>query len=116
MIGHRFGHQSGQDESSGQNSAAILIAYSFRVYLVFSKICINTKHQSHKHIFVNNKHVWKKTRRFSKEKAPAASLFSRKQGLGVPIHVKMSFILTNIYYYALLVLLISIILIILIAY
>ena len=38
-IGHRFGHQSGLYESSGQNSAAILIAYSFRVYFVFSNIC-----------------------------------------------------------------------------
>ena len=35
---------------------------------------------------------------------PAASLFSRKQGLGVPIHIKMSFILINIDYYTLWVL------------
>ena len=48
---------------------------------------------------------------FKKEKAPAASLFSRKQGLGVPMHIKMSSILIDIYYYTLLLLLISIILI-----
>ena len=38
MIGHRFG----QDESSGQNPAAILNGFAFRVYLMFSKICKNT--------------------------------------------------------------------------
>ena len=48
---------------------------------------------------------------FQQKKAPAASLFSRKQGLGVPIHIKMSFILIKICYYTLLLLLISIILI-----
>ena len=45
------------------------------------------------------------------KKAPAASLFSRKQVLGVPIHITMSSILINIYYYTLLLSLISIILI-----
>ena len=33
-----------------------------------------------------------------KTKKPAASLFSRKQGLGVPIHTKMLFELINIHY------------------
>ena len=33
-----------------------------------------------------------------KQKALAATLFSRKQALGVPIHIKMPFILIHIYY------------------
>ena len=32
---------------------------------------------------------------FQQKKTPAASLFSRKQGLGVPIHIKMAFILIS---------------------
>ena len=55
---------------------------------------------------------------FRKEESPAASLFSRRQGLGVPIHItmpsilmNMPFISINIYEYTLLVLLKSIILI-----
>ena len=36
-IGHRFGHQSGLDESSERNSTTFLHAIAFRVYLVFSK-------------------------------------------------------------------------------
>ena len=43
---------------------------------------------------------------FKKQKEPAASLFSRKQGLGVPIHIEIQFIwihipfiLINIYIY-----------------
>ena len=43
MIGHRFGHQSGEHESSEQNSAAILNGFSLRVDLVVSEICKNTK-------------------------------------------------------------------------
>ena len=69
-IGHRFGHQSGVYKSSGQNSAAISIAYSFRVSLVFSKICINSKHQS-KYIFLS------KTDMFEK----GASLFKKEKRL-----------------------------------
>ena len=34
-IGHRVGHQSGLDESSGQNPAVILKGFRFRVYCVF---------------------------------------------------------------------------------
>ena len=47
---------------------------------------------------------------FQTKKTPAASLFSRKQGLGAPIHIKTPSISIDIYYYTLLVLLISIIL------
>ena len=42
ICGHLFGHQSGLDESSGQNSAAFLNASAFRVYVMFSKVCTNT--------------------------------------------------------------------------
>ena len=38
-----------------------------------------------------------------RKNAPAVSLFRRKQGLGVPILVKVLSMLTNIKYYALLV-------------
>ena len=38
-IGHRFGHLSALYEScSGQDSAAILNVFEFRVYVVFSKV------------------------------------------------------------------------------
>ena len=43
-----------------------------------------------------NSHFPKRRVLKKKKTAPAASLFSRKQGLGVPIHIKMSFILNNI--------------------
>ena len=35
---------------------------------------------------------------------PAASLFSRKHGSGIPIHIKMQVVLIDIQYYTLLVL------------
>ena len=45
MIGHRFGHQSGQDESSGHFLTIFVYNMcSFCVYLVFSKICKNTEY------------------------------------------------------------------------
>ena len=50
MIGHRFGYQSGQDESSRQNPSAILKGSSFHVYIV-SKICIKSTYQC-KRMFV----------------------------------------------------------------
>ena len=40
---------------------------------------------------------------FPRKKAPAASLLSREQGLGIPIHPQMQFLLIHIYYYTLLV-------------
>ena len=43
--------------------------------------------------------------RFSQAKiAPVASLLSRKQGLGIPLHIKISFILIQIWHYTLSVL------------
>ena len=41
-IGHRFVHQSGLYESSGQNSATFRHRNAFHVYLVFSEIGRNT--------------------------------------------------------------------------
>ena len=38
IIGHRFGRQSGLDESSGRNSTIVLYGIAFRVSFVFSKI------------------------------------------------------------------------------
>ena len=42
MIGHRFGHPLGQDESSGSNPAAIFNMFPFRIYLVASPTNSNT--------------------------------------------------------------------------
>ena len=36
MLGHRFGHQSGQDESSGKKVPFSKHGFAFRVYLVLS--------------------------------------------------------------------------------
>ena len=38
IVGHRFGHQSGVDDSSGRNSITILHGIAFHIYLMFSKI------------------------------------------------------------------------------
>ena len=40
IIGHRFGHRSGLDESSGRNSTTILHGIAFPFCLVFSEISI----------------------------------------------------------------------------
>ena len=45
ITGHRFGHQSGLDESSGRNSTAFMHGLAFRIYLVFSPKAKNTKYQ-----------------------------------------------------------------------
>ena len=42
-IGHRFVHQTGLDESSGQKSTIFPYRIAFRVYLMFSNIGQNTK-------------------------------------------------------------------------
>ena len=39
MIGHRIGHQSGQDESSAQTSTTFQSFSPFRVYLFVSILC-----------------------------------------------------------------------------
>ena len=57
-------------------------------------------------MFVKNGHVWEKGVSLSnKEKAPAARLFSRKQGLGARTPMTKTFVVIIIDYYALLVLL-----------
>ena len=99
-IGHRFVHQSGLDESSGQKSTTFRYRTAFRVYLMFSQIGKNTKYwQIFAKIVISTRAC-----RFSKNKAPAASLKRRKWGLGLPIHAKMSWILVNLLYYTILVL------------
>ena len=79
-IGLRFGHQSGLYESSGQNSAAILIAYSFRVYSVFSKICMNSTYPQKYRFFVENGHVWKKVHRLKNKLRQACSAINSVWG------------------------------------
>ena len=37
LLGHRFGHQLGLDESSGRNSTTFLHGIAFRVYEFFPK-------------------------------------------------------------------------------
>ena len=44
IIGHRFGHQSGPDESSGRHSTIFLNGIAFCGYLVFPKIIKNTRY------------------------------------------------------------------------
>ena len=41
ISGHRFGHQSGIDESSRRNPITCLHRIAFRVYLMFSKLAYN---------------------------------------------------------------------------
>ena len=43
-IGHRFGHQSGLDESLRRKSSIFRLRIAFRVYLRFSQIGKNTKY------------------------------------------------------------------------
>ena len=95
-IGHRFGHQSGLYRSSGQNSAAILIAYWFRVYLVFSKYAQTINIRQNTDCCQKGPCLEKGTSFFKNNKT-VASLFSRKQGLGVPIIIKMQFVLVQLY-------------------
>ena len=45
-IGHRSGHQSGLDESSGRNPTTFLYGVAFRVYFVLAKY-IKTQHIDH---------------------------------------------------------------------
>ena len=42
IIGHRFGHLSGLDESSARDSSIFLHGIAFRVYLASSKTIENT--------------------------------------------------------------------------
>ena len=44
---HRFGHQSGWNESSGRNSTILENGFAFRVYVVVSRICKNTNIRTH---------------------------------------------------------------------
>ena len=92
-------------ESSRQNSTIFQNGVALRVYLVCFGMGENTKYQQLLIFFIRTdlcekRHVdWK-----WKTKTTAASLFSCKPGLGVPIHVKMLFTLIGIAHYTILVL------------
>ena len=101
-IGHRFGHQSGLYESSAQNSAAILIAYSFRVYLLFSKICINCKYHKKKHGFVKKRTCLEKRCRFKTKKKrlrQACSAVNRAWGYQYILKCKQKHVRFTIIFY-----------------
>ena len=87
IVGYRFGHPSGLDESSGWNSTAFLHGVEFRVYLLLSKIFKNMTHCQ----LLTETHLFEKGMPFVFVfKAPEASLKRRKWGMGTPIHMKMS--------------------------
>ena len=69
-IGHRFGHQSGLDESSRRNSTASLHEAALCVYLVFPKIGKNTK----RYKILTKTVIPMKCTLFFKKKTPAARL------------------------------------------
>ena len=74
-IGHRFGHQSGLYESSGQNPAAILIAYSFRVIWCFQKYEQRANIRTNTYIFLQKRTCLKR----------GASLFKKQSACGKPV-------------------------------
>ena len=67
IIGHRFGHQSGLDESSGGKFTTFLHGIGFRVYLVFSKIDTNTAYLLIFTVVDNNLHLCNTQVSFSKK-------------------------------------------------
>ena len=69
-LGHRFGHQSGLYDSSGQNSAAILSVFAPRDYLVLLKICTNGEYYNHKRI-VSNAYLFEQNTIVQEEKTNA---------------------------------------------
>ena len=91
IIGHRFGHQSGLDKSSGRNSTVCLHGIVSRIYLMFSQIAKTQVITEYEQKQTNKS---KKACRFpNKTIQPVASLELCKWGLGIPIHIKMLFIL-----------------------
>ena len=95
IIGHRFDHLLGLDESSGLNSTTILHGNAFPIYLVLRKK--KHHHQLWLQIVVLDKNTFLPKGVFVfKKKTPAASLKRRKCCLGLPIHTKLLLILRNI--------------------
>ena len=92
IIGYRFGHHSGLDESSGRNPTALLHEVAFRVCLLFSRRRrTNTKYL---HILIETD-LFQNGMSFLRKKTFAASLKHRNWGLGIPIHIKMQLILIS---------------------
>ena len=89
-------NQSGLDESSGRNSTTFVNCFAFRVHLMFCWVNLIITYYK-KWMFLSNKMGCSRNSMLQQNKTtPAASLFSRKQGLGIPLHVKMSCVLINI--------------------
>ena len=80
-VGHRLIHQSALDESSGHKSTVCLHGIAFRIDLGFSRIAKKLDKVKYEPFW--KKHVVKKE---------MASLDRHKRGLGMPIHIKMTFI------------------------
>ena len=49
MIGHRFGQQSGQHQSSGRNQAAIFNGFAFNMYIFIPKYASTANIHEAKH-------------------------------------------------------------------
>ena len=87
MIGHRFGHQSGQDGSSSQK-LAILTMFCFvpRLFVVSKTHESSTNYVNSWCCQTKDIFSLRIDAPFSKQNIHAASLFSRKGILGAPIH------------------------------
>ena len=90
MIANRFGHQSGQDDSSGKNSSIFENGCVSSLNSNVSNKLENTKPQSTQMILQNPDMfgIMVSFPTETKLAAPAASLFSRKLSLGIPKCVK----------------------------
>ena len=94
IIGHRFVHQSGLDQSSGRISAFVRLRIAFRVYLMFSQIDKNTKYCQ----ILTKTGIFKKGMFFSKSKKRLRLRERRNKLLGLPIHIQIQIILIIIRY------------------
>ena len=74
-----------------------LHGFAFRVYLMFSKIRKHTEHLqilTNTNIQMTNKHVVEKSEKTQTSACDKPG--TTQTGLGVPIHVKMSFVFMNV--------------------
>ena len=93
VIGHRVGHQSGLDESSGRNSTIFLLelrSASIRCFL--RRVLKNNTTQQ----ILTKDVIFEKGMSLNK-KTPAARMNCRKWDLRIPIHIQVIFISTNIF-------------------
>ena len=75
--------------------AIVLNEFASCVYVMFSRTSTTRK----KNVLVKNGPLGKQTGCSYQNTAPAASLFSHKKDLGVPIHIKCPTMFIDIYYY-----------------